>query len=246
MATKIRIACMSTRKTKAQRPKKKPAAQLEAGRTAFMAGNFDRAREIWMSLAAAGDAEAQAWIGSLYANGDGVEIDDSAAFAWYVKSAEGGNVQAQSNVGAAYAMGNGVKQDHEAAVRWFERAAKNSDAHGQFNLAVLLSSGSGGAKDLAKAAEWYRTAAEGGHYPSQARLGQMYAIGQGVGKDRVQAYLWLSLAAQHGIGSALNALDGIVKQMSSEEKSEALNLFDLGRGKTAGAVGPSRIEPLPG
>ena len=69
---------------------------------------------------------------------------------------------------------------------------------------------------------------------------------KGVEKDRVQAFLWLSLAAQHGIGSALNALDGIVKHMSSEEKSEALNLFDLWRGKTAGSVGPSRIEPLPG
>ncbi|SVC25415.1 uncharacterized protein METZ01_LOCUS278269, partial [marine metagenome] len=75
-----------------------------------MAGKFDTAREIWMPLAEAGDAEAQAWIGSLYANGDGVEIDDSVAFAWYVKSAEGGNVQAQSNVGAAYAMGSGGKQ----------------------------------------------------------------------------------------------------------------------------------------
>jgi len=237
---------MSTKKAKERRPKKGPAARLEAGRVAYMAGNFDMARDIWLPLAEAGDAEALAWIGSLYANGDGVEIDDSAAFGWYLKSAEAGNMQAQSNVGAAYATGNGVKQDDEAAVRWFERAAENGDAHGQFNLAVLLSSGTGVAKDLAKAAGWYRAAAEGGHYPSQARLGQMYATGQGVEKDRVQAYLWLSLAAQHGIGSALNALDGIVKHMSSEEKSEALNLFDMWRGKTAASAGPSRIEPLPG
>ena len=101
-------------------------------------------------------------------------------------------------------------------------------------------------KEFAKAAEWYRKAAECGHYPSQARLGQMYVTGHGVERDRVQAYLWLSLAAQHGIGSALNALDGIVKHMSSEEKSQALDLFDMWRGKTAASVGPSRIEPLPG
>lgn len=237
---------MSTKKAKVRRPKKSPTAQLEAGRVAYMAGNFDKAREIWLPLAEAGDAEAQAWVGSLYANGDGVNVDDGAAFDWYLRSAEGGNVQAQSNIGAMYAMGNGVAQDQEAAARWFERAAENGDAHGQFNLAVLLSSGTGVAKDIAKAAEWYRAAAEGGHYPSQARLGQMYAIGQGVEKDRVQAYLWLSLAAQHGIGTALNALEGIAKQMSSEEKSEALNLFDLWRGKTAASAGPSRIEPLPG
>jgi TPR repeat protein len=237
---------MSTKKAKEPRPSKKPAPQLEAGRAAYMAGEFDKAREIWLPLAEAGDAEAQAWIGSLYANGDGVEVDDSAAFAWYLKSAEAGNVLAQSNVGAMYAMGTGVAQDDKEAVRWFERAAENGDAHGQFNLAVLLTSGTGISKDLAKAAEWYRAAAEGGHYPSQARLGQMYATGHGVEKDRVQAYLWLSLAAQHGIGTALNALEGVVKHMSSEEKSEALNLFDMWRGKTAASAGPSRIEPLPG
>jgi len=237
---------MSTKKAKVRRPEKSPAARLKAGRAAYMAENFAGARDIWLPLAEAGDAEAQAWVGSLYANGDGVDINDGTAFGWYLKSAEGGNVQAQSNIGAMYAMGQGVAQDDEAAVRWFERAAENGDAHGQFNLAVLLSNGTGVAKDLAKAARWYRAAAEGGHYPSQARLGQMYATGQGVEKDRVQAYLWLSLAAQHGIGTALNALEGIAKHMSSEEKSEALNLFDMWRGKTAASAGPSRIEPLPG
>jgi hypothetical protein len=74
----------------------------------------------------------------------------------------------------------------------------------------------------------------------------MYSTGHGIEKDRVQAYLWLSLAAQHGIGTALKALEAISNQMSSEEKAEALGLFDAWRGKTAANAGPSRIEPLPG
>ena len=69
-----------------------------------MARDFRRARAIWLPLAEAGNAEAQAWTGSLYANGDGVEADAATAFAWYLRSAEGGNVLAQSNVGAMYAM----------------------------------------------------------------------------------------------------------------------------------------------
>lgn len=238
---------MSTKKAKEPRPKRKTAAgDMQAGLEAYMAGAFDKAREIWLPLAEAGDTDAQAWIGSLHANGDGVEVDDGEAFKWYLRSAEGGNVQAQSNIGAMYAMGKGVPQDNEEAVRWFEKAAEQGDAHGQFNLAVLLTNGTGVEKNIEKAAEWYRAAAEGGHYPSQARLGQMYAAGQGVERDRVQAYLWLSLAAQHGIGTALNALDSVVKHMSSEEKAEALNLFDQWRGRTAGKTGPSRIEPIPG
>lgn len=219
---------------------------VDAGQAAYMAGDFAQAREIWLPLAAAGDTGAQAWIGSLYANGDGVDVDDRAALAWYLKSAEGGNVQAQSNVGAMYAMGKGVSENADEAARWFQRAAEGGDAHGQFNLAVLYATGKGLPKDLAKAADWYRRAAEGGHYPSQARLGHIYAHGQGVEKDRVQAFVWLSLAAQHGIGTALDALDTVVKQMSSEEKAAAMQLFDAWRSKTVSKVGPSRIEPLPG
>ena len=238
---------MSTKKAKEPRPRrKKAAADVQAGLDAYMASDFENARKIWLPLAEGGDTDAQAWIGSLYANGDGVELDDGEGFKWYLKSAEGGNVQAQSNVGAMYAMGKGVAQDDEAAVSWFEKAAAQGDAHGQFNLAVLLTNGSGVEKNIEKAAEWYRAAAEGGHYPSQARLGQMFAAGHGVERDRVQAYLWLSLAAQHGIGTALNALDGVIQHMSSEEKAQAMSLFDQWRGRTAGKTGPSRIEPLPG
>ena len=71
---------MSTKKAKVRRPEKSPAARLKAGRAAYMAENFAGARDIWLPLAGAGDAEAQAWIGSLYANGDGVDINDGTAF----------------------------------------------------------------------------------------------------------------------------------------------------------------------
>jgi hypothetical protein len=73
----------------------------------------------------------------------------------------------------------------------------------------------------------------------------MYAYGRGVPKDRIQAYVWLSLAGQHGIGSALKTLDSMVKMMSSEEKVEAMKLFDQWRNRTADQSLPPRIEPIP-
>ncbi len=241
---------MSTRKANGPRPKRRPtkaeAAAVEAGRAAYMAGDFDGAREIWLPLAEAGNAEAQAWVGSLYANGDGVDLSDKEAFAWYLRSAEGGNRQAQSNVGALYAMGKGVAADEAEAVRWTRRAARGNDPNAQFNLAVFYGKGSGVRRDPAKAAHWYRKAAENGHYPSQSRLGHMYVAGEGVERDRVQAFLWLSLAGQHGIGSALNELDGVVKEMSAEEKLEGMRLVDSWRGKTVARAGPGRLDPVPG
>jgi len=229
--------------------KKKQTAKsrnaIERGRRAYMAGRFKDAMDIWLPLAEADDGEAQSWVGSLYANGDGVEVDDAVAFKWYLRSAEGGNAPAQSNVGALYAMSKGVKQDFGASERWTRAAAEGGDANAQFNLAVFYTKGQGVPQDDKLAADWYRKASEGGHYPSQARLGHMYANGQGVAKDRVHAFLWLSLASQHGVGTALAALEGVVKQMSSDEKSEGSALVSQWRGKTAAVSERRRLDPIP-
>lgn len=113
------------------------------------------------------------------------------------------------------------------------------------NLAVLYTKGDGVPVDQVKAAALYRRAAEMGHYPSQSRLGYIYAQGQGLPKDRVQAYIWLSLASQHGIGTALNALEGVVKEMSAEEKAQGIALFEEWRGRTRSARGPIALYPMP-
>ncbi len=215
---------------------------VDDGYALYMKGEFSAARGIWQPLAEAGDAQAQAWLGSLYANGEGVKVDGREAFAWYLRSAEGGNAQAQANVGAFYFMAKGVAKNETEAARWFERAAEQGDANAQFNLAVLYTKGQGVKEDKAKAAALYKQAAERGHYPSQARLGHAYANGLGVEKSRAQAFVWLSLAAQHGIGTALQELDALVKLMSIEEKQQALAEFNKLRTQTKDAVGPTRLD----
>lgn len=227
------------------KPRAKAGAAAETvddGYARYMKGDFAGALEIWRPLAEAGDAQAQAWLGSMYANGEGVKVDDREAFAWYLRSAEGGNAQAQANIGAFYIMAKGVAKNEAEAVRWLEKAAAQDDANAQFNLAVLYTKGQGVKEDRAKAAELYRRAAERGHYPSQARLGHAYANGLGVEKNRVQAFVWLSLAAQHGIGTALQELDALVKLMSIEEKQQALGEFNKLRAQTKDAVGPTRLD----
>ena len=125
-------------------------------------------------------------------------------------------------------------------------AAEAGDALAESNLASLYFKGQGTAQDEAQAAHWYRQAAGQGHFPSQARLGFMYANGLGVDKDRAQAFAWLSLAAQHGVGSALNALEGMIGQMSAEEKQKGAALFDQWRSRTAAVSSPARLIPVPG
>ena len=152
---------------------------------------------------------------------------------------------AQANVGVMYYLGQGTEKSLEHAIKWLTAAADNNDNNGLFNLAVLYSKGEGVDKDENKAASLYQKAAENGHYPSQSRLGYMYAHGQGVKKDRVLAYLWLTLAAQHGIGTALNALESVVNCMSSEEKAMGMNLYEQWRKKTGSSEHQVAMQPVP-
>jgi len=184
-------------------------------------GDYAGALACWKILAELGDAESQAWIGTLYENGQGVPLDDAEAFRWYLRSAEGGNRLAQNNVGAMYGLGRGVKQDYAEAAKWLARAADQGDVNAQFNLGVLCAKGKGVTQDMDRAVFWYTRAAEQGHTPSQARLGYLYSGNEGVKKDRVRAFVWLTLASTHGAGHALSVLESVVGQMSSDEKEEA-------------------------
>ena len=218
---------------------------MDLAHQAYNQGDYQKAREIWQPLAEKGNPEAQSWLGSLYANGDGVDVDDANALAWYTQAAEQGFAMAQANVGAMYFMGQGTEKNLEKAIKWLSAAADNNDVNGLFNLAVLYTKGEGVEEDNGYAAELYRKAAEQGHYPSQSRLGYMYAHGQGVEKDRVLAYLWLTLASQHGIGTALNELESVVKSMSAEEKAMGATLFEQWRNKTGTDAIQVAMQPTP-
>jgi len=221
------------------------ADSLQKARDLYFAGEFIDALEIWNRLSDAGDVESKAWIGSCYANGDGVALDDKIALKFFEEAAHAGNALAQANAGAFHFMGRGTSKNFEKAVEWLELAAENNDLNGLFNLAQIFFQGSGVDIDLERSAKLYKKAAELGHYPSQARLGQMYIDGHGVEKSRVQAYLWLSLASQHGIGTALEALNGIVGDMSAEEKAEGQQLFSTWRANTSGGAPQVAMVPSP-
>lgn len=243
-------AYMSTRKANAPAPEGATQTTagdlLEQGRQAYMRGDFAAAIALWRPLAETGSTEAQCWMGSLYANGEGVAVDDAEALKWYLLAAEGGSPAAQANVGAFYGMGRGTSKDVTRAAEWLKRAAEGGDPNGLFNLAVLYSKGEGVGQDLSKAAQCYLKAAERGHYPSQSRLGHLYAKGIGVERDSIQAYVWLTLAGSHGIGSALQELETVAESMSSREKAEAQNQLELRRSRTDQlASEANRFNPVP-
>src|SRR5512139_2460474 len=85
------------------------AGPLEDGMEAYRAKEFAKAAELWQPLAQEGNAVAQYRLGTLYAEGKGVEQNDATAFMWMERAARQGDADAQYNVGASLMEGLGVE-----------------------------------------------------------------------------------------------------------------------------------------
>lgn len=130
------------------------ASPLEDGMAAYHAKDYAKAAEAWTPLAEKGDAAAQYYLGTLYAEGRGVAQNDATAVLWFERSAEQGNPDAQYNVGASYASGTGVPKSYAEAAKWFQRAADQGMVFAQVNLGLLYAAGNGVPQDNIEAFKW--------------------------------------------------------------------------------------------
>lgn len=83
----------------------------------------------WETYTAAlrGDKVAQFQTGVVYERGIGMDVNQSHAAQWYLKSAQQGYVDAQYNVALMYIGGRGVEQNTTAGMMWLASAAKAGD-----------------------------------------------------------------------------------------------------------------------
>jgi len=130
------------------------ADALEDGMAAYHEKDYAKAAEAWRPLAEKGDASAQRYLGTLFAEGKGVAQSDSTAFMWFERAANGGDAIAQYNVGASYAAGTGVAKSYADAAKWFRRAADQGMAFAQVNLGLLYAAGNGVPQDNVEAFKW--------------------------------------------------------------------------------------------
>jgi len=127
-----------------------------------------------LSCAEQGDADAQYFLGFMYANGDGVPEDDTEAVRWYRLAAEQGRAAAQYEVGYMYANGDGVPEDDTEAAHWYRLAAEQGNGMAQIQLGLMYEDGKGVPEDSVLAYMWYNLAA------AQA------TFGGAEGKDRLE------------------------------------------------------------
>lgn len=116
----------------ARRPIKTSALDCEVRGGEYVA--YDRANtatalQTWLPPAQAGDAEAQAYAGEIYAKGQGLPPDYKAAAEWYRKAAAQGNGRAQINLGYLYEKGLGVEKNLALAMEWYQKASGLEKEH---------------------------------------------------------------------------------------------------------------------
>ncbi len=175
----------------------------------------------------AGDPTAQFNLGLLYAKGDRVTKDSSAAAIWFRKAADQGNAQAQAFLGYCYHDGTGVEKDVVESVKWFRKAADQGDVGAQFILGLDYQYGTGVEKDDIQSANWYRKAADQGNALAERRLGFCYYNGTGVRKDLIESATWYRKAADQGDVRAVFILGLDYRDGEGVEKNavEAAKLF---------------------
>jgi TPR repeat protein len=118
-------------------------AGFDEGLAAYKSSDFKTALSEWLPLAKQGNAEAQKYLGVMYAKGQGVSANFQEAIAWTRRAAEQGSADAQNNLGIVYYNGQGVAPDYQAAATWFRKAAAQGNAAAQGSLGVLYARGHG-------------------------------------------------------------------------------------------------------
>ncbi len=159
--------------------------------------------ELLSKAAEEGDIKAQATLGWMYENGEGIDKSFKKAVKWYRKAAEQGHAEAQAGLGRCYYNGTGVSQDYEQAVVWYRKAAEQNHTWAQASLAYYYEMID---QDFREAIKWYEKAAVQGDAVAQCNLGRFYESGHGTAEDYKLAIYWYLRAAKQGTSAAQNDL----------------------------------------
>lgn len=134
------------------------AGPLDDAKSAYVAGDYATAATLMVPLAAAGDAEAQLYLGFMYLNGRGVDRNAAEAARLHRQVAEKGYALAQYSLAVLYQNGDGVPQDFAQAALWYRAAADQGNALAQFALGVMYTNAHGVPRDDAEAYFWIKLA----------------------------------------------------------------------------------------
>jgi TPR repeat protein len=165
---------------------------------AMLDDNPARAAQAILLAAKAQIVDAQALLGQILLDGNGIERDPALAVTWFRIAAHNGHAMAANMLGRCFEHGWGCLADAAKAVAFYRQAADAKLDWGFYNLGNLLATGRGVAQDQASALACYRRGAEMGHAKSMNLLGRYLEEGLVCEPDLPSAYIWYQRSAEAG------------------------------------------------
>lgn len=176
-------------------------------RALFRLGQYQRAELLFRQAVTQGNAMAEAGLGYMLEQGQGVPRNEAEAVRLYRLSAAQGFPVGQLNLANMLASGRGVAKDEAEAARLLRLAAEQGVPVAINNLASMYWSGRGVPRDEAQAVRLYRQAAAQGDVTALANLGYAAEHGRGgLAANRGEAVRLYRQAARGGHPEAAAAL----------------------------------------
>ncbi|MGD9159291.1 MAG: tetratricopeptide repeat protein [Desulfobacteraceae bacterium] len=212
---------------------------------AFKNKNYTKVVELLTPLAEQNNAEAKAFLGNMYYNGDGVEQDRAKGFKMLTDAANLGYVPAKSAL-ASIAIG---KKEYEKAIQILTPLAEDNNLEAKKVMGVLYCRGYGVEQDIEKglslimdaaalgdegaktiAAVMNKGFAELGDPKAMYNVGYMCMKGWGGENDPQMCVQWLEKAAENGHVKSAKVLSSIYskgKYGISPDKEKASHYSSL-------------------
>ncbi len=206
--------------------------------------DYKKAFEYFNRALETGNADAETYLGVMYASGLGVPESHSRALKYFNSAALSGSHVAENELGRIYLNGIGTKQDYDLAMKYFSSAAEADyppaianleTAASWYQKAIILGNNNAfsalGEMNLKSqnydtALNFFNTGAQKGMSDSEYWLGYMYEKGLGVATDIVKARSYYELASEHGSSLATVAL-GLFSLNGNGGKTDPNKAFEL-------------------
>lgn len=201
--------------------------------------NYSSALPYLQRAAKAGSLPALDFLGSMYANGYGVEKDPQVAINLYKKAIAKNYAPCMVSMGALYENGIGVAKNPETAYSYYKKAADLGYGGGEFEVSLCKKYGFGTTQSPEEAFQYALKAAN--HGWRYEYLGDMYYEGYGTEVNYSKAYEWytkdnceysdkaqLRAAIMQGTGQGVtkNALRAMSILDKLKQKSTTVEGFD--------------------
>ncbi|WP_367160461.1 tetratricopeptide repeat protein [Kozakia baliensis] len=176
----------------------------------------ERQAAYWMQRAAEGIVNAQYWLGRMYIEGRGFDVNIEEGCRWLEKAATAGMTDAQTLLGQMLVTGRAPGgKNHARALELYREAATHGHVGAMFSAGALYGGGHDVPADRPEALRWFLLAAERGNPLAQLMAGRYLTHGLAGKTDLAAGRKWLERAKSQGVSDAEAELKNLEKSASN-------------------------------